>query len=242
MLKTTNPVSPLAQGLEALSRTITSKFGQGAEVELSKGSLTIVEPRPGVYAINSFSDKGTARWSITIDNGELSVTNSKDGSKPADPEAIYWKTFEVLNRALTGDRIKSNPAAYAAIDSSLKEPSPDKLEKPRLSTASDAWRDLDALLTSEGKMNPGDRTSRLVDGGAFRMHIMRHHGTNDSIGIELASTSYRREVMVDTSISIKPDAISYHLPDDAAPYKDQEYALSELRNWMKMWDDAGKTA
>jgi hypothetical protein len=212
------------------------------QVPLKNGSLRITELENGAIKIEGLSSHQKAKFSLSLQGGELRYESSENKTyifiKYGSEKYFLQKLDSLIQEALDKDRVRPllefDNADFARGELKNRPASPAR-EPSIKEEIAEAWSKVNRILTTpEGGQIDKSVTGIDIQHGrpTFNLHITRLKSP-DTIELQMISMSYRRDVLVDDRIVVKPDSIVYHLADSSEPFQDQRYALDRLNDWLR---------
>jgi hypothetical protein len=212
------------------------------QVPPKNGSLRITELENGAIKIEGLSSHQKAKFSLSLKGGEVLYGSAEDKGyllvHHGSERYFLQKIDGLIQRALERESVKPllqfDNADFARGELKNRPASPAR-EPSIKEEIAEAWSKVNRILaTPEGGQIDKSVTGIDIQHGrpTFNLHITRLKSP-DTIELQMISMSYRRDVLVDDRIVVKPDSIVYHLADSSEPFQDQRYALDRLNDWLQ---------
>ena len=236
---TTKSRTSVVASLQESVRAAFKEYGP-CELPLPKGTLRITDMGDGGIRVGGVSARGNTRFEFLLKNGEVTYVppTHRDGIRASygGERQFLSRLDDFIRTALARNKI--SPLSYPKDADPLRASLGQRVTSARPLSLQDeiaaAWGSVNRILTApDGKQLPKSVSEIDSERGRpdYYLHIRR--GTDPgSLVLEMISTSYRRETLMDDRVIIKPDSIVYHLADSGEPFKDERYALDQLQDWL----------
>ena len=212
------------------------------QVPLKNGSLRITALENGAIKIEGLSSHQKVKFSLSLKGGEVLDGPAEDKRyllvNHGSEKYFLQRIDDLILRALDRESVRPllqfdhTDLAQGELKNRPTSPSREPSIQEEIATA---WSKVNRILaTPEGGQIDRSVTGVDLQHGrpSYNLHITRLRSP-DTIELQMISMSYRREVLVDDRIVIKPDSIVYHLADSSEPFEDQRYALDRLDHWLQ---------
>jgi len=231
--------------LESTARAALDQHGS-CELPLKKGTLRITDLGNGEIGIEGISTNDNPRFQFSVKNGQVTYsipTNRQDIRLEHGSERLFLSKLDgLIERALDKNTISSLPypknadPSQASIGQRATAPQTLSLQEEIAA----AWNSVNRILTTpNGNMLHESVTGVDIEHGRphYNLHIRRGKDPQ-TIELEMISMSYRRDVFLDDRVIVKPNSIVYHMADSFEPFKDERYALDQLKKWLSTLEKA----
>lgn len=243
---TTKPKATVVASLESTAKEALAQHGT-CEVALKKGALRVTDLGNGEIGIEGISTNGNPRFQFSVKGGQVTYvmpTNRELIGLQYGSERQFLSQLDgLIQRALDKNTLSTLPYPKNA------DPSQASFGQRAAATQtlslqdriSAAWNSVNSLLTAHERQNGGNIGISIYskNDAIDSMLLIRRGGYPQTIVIEMTSPSDRRDILVDNSITLKPDSISYDpVYGDSVINED---ALAIFEKWFAKLEQAASS-
>jgi hypothetical protein len=244
----TKPKATVVASLESTAKEALAQHGN-CELALKKGTLRITDLGKGEIGIEGISTNDNPRFQFSVKGGQITYivpANREDIRAEYRSERLFLSKLDgLIQRALDNNSISSLPYPKYAdpTQSSLGQRVATSQPLSIQEEIAAAWNSVNRILTTpDGNTLRESVTGVDIERGRphYNLHI-RRRADPLTIELEMISTSYRRDVFLDDRVIVKPNSIVYHMADSDKPFKDERYALDQLKKWLSTLEKAASS-
>ena len=228
----------------ALQNSVEAAFHQygPCEIRLSQGTLRITDQGGQILGVEGLSAKGTQKFGMLLDDGNVSFTNETSKAyvarKYPDKDAFLKAVSSSIAMAVLTDRVTSLTAS-TDMDLSKSSLPPRSPERGTLSSLEKqiqkAWSTVDALLQNEDGTPQSQTHYELFDSdGRYseNLRIWRITQGEPSIMMEINLVDDKRDILMDNHLKVTSESIAYYPANSSEPAGDTQLALQLFHQWL----------